>query len=260
MSASRIVTGLALLTLVTACSEGTGPAPAAGKQTLNLSVSSGRTGAAVAAAESVTVSGHTLVLNKVELVISEFELKRTSSSADCSSSTSSAPAASGGENSHHDDDCEEVEAGAFLLDLPLGGGTSRVISVEVDTGTYRQASYQIHKAEDEGADASFVSQHPDLKGVSVRVAGAYDGKAFVYVSDLTARQRNDLIPPLVVAARGATNFTLVVDISKWFVTAGGGLVDPVTALKGNPNDNLVRDNIRRSFRSFEDHDRDGHED
>lgn len=261
MTASKIMTGLSLVTLMTACSEsGTGPTPAPGKQTLNLSVSAGRSGVSAAAPESLTVGGHTLVLNKVELVISEFQLKRVSNSADCSSSGSGSQSGSGGDDTHPDDDCEEVEAGPFLLDLPLGGGVQRVVSVEVDTGTYRRADYKIHKPEDHGADATFLAQHPDLKGVSVRVSGAYDGKSFVYVTDLTASQRNELVPPLVVAAKGATNFTLVVDISKWFVTAGGGLVDPVTALKGSPNDNLVRDNIRRSFRCFNDRDRDGHED
>ena len=251
MSALKIVAGLSLVTLFTACSDGVGPGAAAGKQTVNLNISAGRSGPAAAAPESVTVNGHTLVFGKVELVISEFELKRVSSPADCSD---------GGGDSHGENDCEEVESGPFLLDLPLGGGTKRIVAVEVDTGTYRQVAFQIHRAEDQSADAAFLTQHPDLKEVSVRVTGAYDGKAFVFVSDLTAKQKNDLVPPLVVGAKGATDFTLVVDISRWFVTSGGALVDPVTALKGGPNDNLVRDNIRRSFRCFKDHDRDGNED
>ena len=261
MSALKIVAGLSLVTLFTACSDGVGPGAAAGKQTVNLNISAVRSGPAAAAPESVTVNGHTLVFGKVELVIAKFKLKRISNSVDCTEDGPSDSVGSGGaEASHGDDDCNEVDAGPFLVDLPLGGGIKRIVSVEVDTGTYRRVEYKIHKAEDHNVDGAFLSQHPDLEGVSVRVTGVYDGAPFVYVADLKAKQKNDLVPPLVVGAAGATDFTLAVDISRWFVTSGGALVDPVTALKGGPNDNLVRDNIRRSFRCFKDHDRDGHDD
>jgi hypothetical protein len=37
-------------------------------------------------------------------------------------------------------------------------------------------------------------------------------------------------------------------------------VDPATANQGQPNENLVKDNIRRSFDAFEDDDHDGQRD
>jgi len=38
------------------------------------------------------------------------------------------------------------------------------------------------------------------------------------------------------------------------------LIDPATANKGGANENLVKENIKRSMKAFEDKDRDGNED
>jgi hypothetical protein len=244
---------------VVACSDGTGPA-AVSRRILNLNVSTGASAAAAAGADTISANGRRLVINRVELVISEFELKRVSSTAECGSGgDGSAMASPEGGSGHDDGECEEFQAGPMVLDLPLGGAPQRVVSVEVDTGTYRQAEFKIHKAEDQSGDAALLVEHPDLKGTSVRVTGTFDGRSFVYTTDLTAKQRSDLVPPVVVGAKGPADFTLLIDIKGWFVTAAGALIDPATAQKGQANDNLVRDNIRRSFRCFEDRDRDGHE-
>ncbi len=241
MSHGKIVIIAGLVTLiVTGCSDGTGPGQA-DKLAMTLRVAATSLAPAAQAPESVTVGGHTLVLGKIELVLRDIRFKRVENGADC------------------DDACERFGTGPLLLDLPLGGAPERVVSVVVDTGTYRQVEFRIHKPEDEDGDASFLAAHPDLRKVSVRVTGRYDGRGFVYVSDLTAKQRNDLAPPLVVGSKAATDVTLKVDVATWFA-AGGLLIDPATALKGQPNDNVVRDNIRRSFHWFEDKDHDGKED
>jgi hypothetical protein len=52
--------------------------------------------------------------------------------------------------------------------------------------------------------------------------------------------------------------TLFVDVSAWFKTADGtGLVDPATALLGQPNQSLVENNIKNSLKAFEDENHDG---
>lgn len=255
--------------LLAACSDSTGPAD--GTVRLGLMVSTTATGAASPgfAPESVTVGQHRLVLTKVELVLREIELKRAAGSANCSDSSDDAPGLSsnhdkgsgrGKDGNDDDHDCLEVEIGPLLVDLPLGGGVKRVLIATVDTGTYREVEFKIHKVGSRSDDQQFITAHPDLTGVSIRATGTYDGKAFVFKTGVSAKQENKLDPPLVITKQGATDLTLQVEVASWFVAGGIGLVDPATAGDGGPNENLVRQNIRRSFRVFEDHDHDGKED
>lgn len=229
-----------VISSVSGCSDGTGPA-AVEPMAVTLRVVATPLAPSAQAPESLTVGGHTLVLTKIELVLRDIKLKRVDTGADC------------------EDECEKFATGPMLLDLPLGGAPERVVSVAIAPGTYRQVEFKIHKPDDDQDDAAFLTAHPDLKRVSVRVTGRYDGRGFVYLTDLSVKQRNDLVPPLVVGSQAATDVTLKVDVSTWFAS-GGRLIDPVSALKGQPNDNLVRDNIRRSFHWFKDEDHDGKDD
>jgi hypothetical protein len=246
------------------CSSGTGPA---GGRQITLSIAGTALNASAApgaaAAESVTVAGHTLVLDHVSLVLRKIELKRVESTV-CSDddSTSSGPAASdgSGEGEHSGDDgCEEIAVGPLLVDLPLGGEVERVLSVPVDSGTFRGVEFKIHQLESTPADQDLLAAHPELMGVSVMATGTFDGQAFTFTSDVTAKQESSLDPPLVVADGVDANLTLKVDVGAWF-TVNGGLVDPAQAASGQPLASVVRDNIRRSFRLFEDHDHDGKDD
>ena len=253
MSTSKIAGLAVVVTGLAACSDGFGPGGDSPKR-VSFTVSTSVPGQApgLAAADSIKNGGHTLVLSKVELVLRAIKLKRVEGSVDCSDddSRSSAPSAS----SSDDDGCEKFVAGPMLLDLPLGAAPKRLVTVEVDTGTYRRLEFKIHKPEDDGDDAEdtqFLRDHPDLDRISVRVTGTYDGRTFVYISDLSAKQRTDLVPPLVVGTRANTDLALVVDVRKWFVDVSGALVDPQSGLKGQRNDDLVRDNIKRSFRFFQ---------
>jgi len=261
----KIVAGLVVVTLgAGACADGTGPSAAAGKQSVSLSVSSGATGAAAAAADTVSSASHSLVLETVELVMKQIRLKRVEGSQACPGDDSSDDApisASDGQdggNGSSDDSCEAIGTGPVLLDLPLGGTPQQLVTVTVDTGTYREVDFKLHKPG--SADTDFVKANPDFAQISVRVTGTFDGHTFSYLTDVSAVQRDPLSPPLVVGTSGPTNLTLVVDVKTWFVDPSGELIDPATAAKGLANDSQVQDNIRRSLRMFEDHDRDGHED
>lgn len=256
-----LVTGSAFLG---ACSDGSGPSASPGQQEVTLSVSAGGVGPAAAAPESVSVGGHTIVLSKVEVVLRRIQLKRVDGSVDCdgeSGSNDDSPSASSGSNSggsDDDDECEEVAVGPMLLDLPLGGGVKRVVKVAIDTGTYRRVEFRIQKPESN--DQAFIAANPDFAKISIRAAGTYDGKAFVFTTDLNAKQRSALVPALVVAdGTKATDLTMSVDVRTWFA-ASGGLLDPASGLNGAANENRIRDNIRRSFRLFCDRDHDGKED
>ncbi|HZH79730.1 MAG TPA: hypothetical protein VFD68_00395, partial [Gemmatimonadales bacterium] len=71
-------------------------------------------------------SNNTLVISSVEFVVRKVELKRAEAAAqsDCPTSSSGITASDGGECGEQD---EEIEAGPFLVDLPLGG-TARMFS------------------------------------------------------------------------------------------------------------------------------------
>jgi len=205
--------------------------------------------ATVGTPETITDGSNTLVINQVQLVLREIELKRVEDTSGCS----------GSEN----DGCEKLELGPILLDLPLGGtgGAARSFSVPVAAGSYDEVEFEIHKpSDDDASDAAFVQAHPDFAGVSVKVDGTFNGQAFTYVSDLNAEEKIELNPPLVTSDAAATDLTLFVDLDKWFRDGTGTLLDPASANAGLANEGLVETNIRSTLHAFEDEDHDGMDD
>ena len=264
----RSISVLAILTAagLIACSEGTGP----GNKPLisfNVSTLSGTSGNLQSVSDTVVGGANTLVLDQVELVLRDIRFKRLNDDA-CDDEDSVLRPAShdDGENGNdgNDDACETVNAGPFLLDLPLGSGVEKVFSVPVDTGTFDELRIRLHKPEDDGsdpADLAFLAAHPEFAAISIRAIGTWNGAPFTFTSELDAEQEMQLTPPLVVTDAGANvDVTLKVDVATWFADGNGGLVDPATANKGGQNENLVRDNIEHSFDAFQDEDHDGHDD
>jgi len=276
----RQLASLALLAGLAACSGGSGSdlAPATGQQ-VTFSVATHAAAPALAgspmfaaAPDTLAVNGDTLVYDSITVVLRKIDLHRVNTSTACEQDTedgmgSTAIASSDsegdmheGEHDGHEDDCEAVRSGPIALDLPLGAGTSREFSVTVDTGTYDRVRFQIHRLTSSVADDSLSQARPELAGISIRADGKFKGQPFTYVTDLTANQI-DSLPPLVVGAKGPVNLTLFVDIHTWFLDQSGTmLIDPASALSGQPNETLVRDNIRASFRTFEDENHDGEDD
>ncbi len=227
-----------------ACADSTGPAPAPGQGRVSLSVgaqlgSSGNTQAL--ASDTMTLGGTTLVITRVQMVIREIELRRVQDTIPCDSTGST-------------DDCEELQIGPMLLDVPLGAGPGRVFTVDIDTGSYDRLEFGLHKPEDATAgDPSFLQQHPEFRGVSLRVEGTWNGTPFVFLSDINEEQELVLTPPLVVAEAGATGLTMMLDLRAWFLNAARtAFVDPATANKGGTSESQVQENIRHSFEAFED--------
>lgn len=265
MGSSLRYLGVAAVGLVgaMACSEGTGPG---GGQRVGFMVSTAPAAAAVPgfAPESVKVGSHTLVFARVELVLREIELRRVPGSAPCAANPSG-PAASEGNDGNKEKggahrECYEFEVGPVLLDLPLGASPRRIVTIDVDTGSFRKVEFKIHRPARGGEDQAFLAAHPDLEGVSVRAFGTYDGAPFEFTSRVSAKQEYELNPPLQVGTAGATDLTLQVEVGSWFIVGGVGLISPATAGDGGPNEQVVAQNIRRSFRVFEDRDHDGRKD
>lgn len=198
-----------------------------------------------AAPDTLRDGQNELIISKVEIVLREVELERVEVQ-DCDVE----PEPVG---------CEDFETGPILLDLPLGGTVAKQFTIPVDTGTYNEVEFDVHKpSSGDAADQTFVNQHPDFADISIRVEGTFNDQSFVYITDLNVEQELALVPALVIAEGVlSTNVTIKVDLDAWFRDAGGALVDPATANKGGANENLVRDNIIDSMEAFEDQDEDG---
>jgi hypothetical protein len=250
----RTATALAFAAAMAACSGSAGPSNEA---QVNFNLATRPAAAATTAAlavvgtpETYTDGTNTLVIDQVQLVLREIELKRTESTVACGES----PAG---------DACEKLELGPILLDLPLGGagGAARSFSVAVAPGTYDEVEFEIHKpSDDDGADATFLQAHPDFDGVSLKVTGTWNGEPFTYTSDLNAEEEIELSPPLVTTESAATDLTLFVNLGQWFRDGAGNLVDPESAGAGGANESLVKNNIGSTLHAFEDENHDGSDD
>jgi hypothetical protein len=251
-------------TLLGACSDSSGPGNGSGT---NLSIavatltssSAGRIAGSGAPAVSlerhVTSPGgtHTLVITSAAVSLSRLELA-TVDSAGCADDDHPA---------HDDDRCHELETGPMLVDLPTDNSVVSVLSLQLPAGTYRALEAKIRPVRtDDNGGSAFLTAHPEFANASVRVQGTFDGTPFTYTGSPNASLELRFDPPITVGST-ATTVTVHVSIDRWFADGSGNLVDPATANAGGANEQLVRDNVRRSFHAFEDnehHGDDGHGD
>ena len=245
---------MAVSGLLAGCSSDDLTDPEGGETALSLSVALGPDGivGAVRSVFDVEQSDGTnvLVMSRVVIVLRDIELERQFD--DCPEP---------GEE-FDEDECEKFETGPILLELPLDGQVEQVVQVEVEADTYDELEFEVHKPDDDDPDdLAFIQTNPTFEDVSIRVEGTFNGETFIFEQDLNEEQEVELVPPLVVEpGAGSINLTMVLDVTTWFIRQDGSLVDPRTANKGQPNENLVRDNIRASIEgtdAFEDSDRDG---
>ena len=209
----------------------------------------------------LTVGSNSLVITKAEIVLRKIELEGVGV-ADCGGGPDQSPQADEEANpeSGDDGDCEEFKAGPIRVLLSLTS-VNTLITLQVPPGTYKEIEFKVHPVTGEDPmGAAFRAANPDLDGLSIRVEGTYNGVPFVFTSNLDAEQELELQPNLVVTEGTATNLTLQVDLSTWFKSAAGEVIDPATAGPGGVNAEVVKNNIKSSFRALEDEDKDGHED
>lgn len=201
---------------------------------------------ALALDDTLVTGSDTLILASVEVVLREIELKRAET-ADCDVE----PEPAG---------CEEIEVGPVLVDLPLAAGADSTFAIEAPAGAYSRIDFEVHKVSGgDPADAAFLQAHPTFDGLSIRAQGTFNGQPFTFETDLDVEQELNLAVPMLVDETTATNVTVRVDVSTWFRSVTGALIDPATANKGGQNESVVKDNIKDSFKAFEDKDRDGDE-
>ena len=251
---TTILAGLAGLAALAACSSDGGPG-GTGEVTVGFSTTASAAAAGPFLAETYDdIAGNTLTIDSVSVVIRKLHL-RSAACADSADDENEGPGEippmlsdDSGEvhDDHEDEGCPVIRLGPFLVDLSVEGGTFHDFTVSVDTGTYTGVGFQIHKPRG-SRDRAFLMEHPAFDGVSIRAVGSYNGTPFVYTTAVTDVQRMRFDPPLVVGET-PTTLQVKVDLSGWFRTHDGGLVDPATAVGDGTNAGLVRWNVIRSFR------------
>jgi hypothetical protein len=260
---ARHVTALTLLAVggtLAACAGDTLTTPAVpGAVTFSIATNAAspaslsRSGASFAVAPAsgplVVVSGaDTLQLDSVNVVFSRVVLYRSAGTA-CGSD---------GHADGADHDCAELKAGPILVSLPLTSGAQTLFSVPAPVGTYTGMKLRTHKPNraDSGPNTqAFLVQHPEYENRSIRVVGKFRGTPFVWTGDPEAQLDQTFVPPLSVKDASGLSLTLKIDVASWFKAQSGALLDPRTT--SYPQ---IANNIKQSFRTFEDKNHTGHDD
>jgi len=242
--------------LVACAADSTGPKASAGSVALsfasvgasNTSSSTALSGGALSGVVAGSSSVDALVITRVQLVLAELELQRAGGTC------------TGGDANSSSDSCAELELAPTMIELPVNGNVVSAVSVPVPAGNYSAFEAKITLA-DTGrlGGAALIAAHPELRAASVRVEGTFNGQPFTYTGATRAQIESRFDPPLAADASGI-NVTVRVDLTGWFRTSSGALIDPATANAGGPNAELVSTNIARSFVAFCDDDRDGRDD
>lgn len=220
--------GLALA----ACADALG----AGNQrdaSISLGVAQNGTLASLAAGSTaqlvISTGGHSIDLTSADVVFSEVTFERTSvDAADDDDSDADSDSDHAGNR--------KFRAGAMTVALPLEGGTITPFTGTLPVGVYRGVEM----------DADFL-----------RIRGTYDGQAFDVTVPVNAELELPFTPPLDVTASSApVNVSVNIDVSKWFTAPDGTALDPRTFATNAEARAHFRNNVRSSFRAFEDEDRD----
>lgn len=237
MARSTLIATLVLPLLLAACSVGGSPlAGSVGAERVSIGfatapqVSLGR--AAVGVVDDAQEPGvltmvgtnGTLELTTLAFIVSELEL-----------------------NCDDDDDrgCVEFEEGPFFVDLPLGSGRVDVTARRIPAGSYDELEFEIEDLDldDDDGDAKRARAAALLEEIRSRFPGFPEdasmviegrftplgeaARSFRVFVDAEVEVELDLEPPLVVAADGSADRTVVVDVrpAAWFVRADGTVRD-----------------------------------
>ena len=252
-----IAAGLTAALLLGCSDSGAGPA-GTGRLTFQLANSTG-----AAAAPTFAAGADVLTITKVQVVARKIRLERAAGTCPADPIVNASPSASGGEGGetdqeHHDKECADVRLAPMLLEPPVDAAAKAQFSVDLPEGSYQEIKIQIHKPTPSKRDSALLADHPEFQGISIKVAGTFNGAPFTFTTPITAEVEIELPKPVDVVAGTPTAITLQVDLSTWFNGEGGALLNPI-----QPTEQIQRrieQNIRRSFHAFKDHDHDNHPD
>jgi hypothetical protein len=194
----------------------------------------------------------TIIVRNIELAMRKIEMAAFDA-GDCE-----------GSPDEHEEPCTQLAEEMLLVDPPLRQSAESTLTVPAPVDTFSLLQFQIQKPEPT-ENGAFLSAHPGFSGTSIRLSGTYSRSGtrndFVYTTDWGEKEQLELAPPVLVTAGATVGVTLRMDVAAWFLNADRtALVDPATANQGQPNEHMIKDNIRMSFRAFRDADRDGLED
>jgi len=239
-----VLAGIVGLAGLAACSSDGSPTPTGQVQVGMTTTAAGGPVTGALLAETYTDSdGNTLVLQTASVVLRKIHLVG-STEFGCEDDDSTGVTDSTGIE-EDEDGCGMVRLGPVLVDLPLDSTVERQFTVTVDTGTYHMVQVQIHKPTGDN-DQAFLDHHPEYDGVSIRVTGTYNGTPFTFTTGVTDVQNVQIDPPLGVP-EGVVSLTIELDLSTWFRTNSGILVDPSTAMGTTANAVMVHQNIIQSI-------------
>jgi hypothetical protein len=239
---TKPLAGIAALSLLAAC---TSDLTGGNRHPVQLSFAT-KTGVATSAglsADVVAAATPDITPTRVQLVFRKIELDRQGT-ADCSAESDDVGDDKMTDDSHHhdgrvEDECEDVLANPLLVDIPVDDALHAAINVPLPEGRFSEIEAKLGPAR----DASI------LDGNSVRVTGTFgpDKKPFTFESKMRAKLEMSFDPAFVVDAI-TKNTTVNIDVSKWFLSSSGAVLDPTDAA----NRVRIENNIRRSFHAFED--------
>ena len=223
--------------LTSACSDSVAPS---GARSLSVSFATAKAAPARSISASLAASpADSIILSKAQLVLSNIELSKVGGTCTVTSQG-------------HQGDCQDIEVNPAAIELPLTAGAKTAFAVGIPEGTYSGLEAEISPAR---AGSSIATALPELAGKSIRVEGTYGGAPFVYSTDISADLELSFSPPIAVTKDGL-NVTVGVDVNSWFRDASGARLDPRNAA----NAATINANIRRSFKAYEDDDKDGGDD
>ena len=240
---AAIVFGLTIA--AAACSDAVG----ANAHSLSLSVAGKSPSAPVASRTSafgpsldvvVSSGANSITITKAQIVLGRIEVEPGSTTATCSGTET--------------DGCPELKLDPVLVDLPLDGTTKTDFGASIPAGTYRGVELKIRPVNSSDAGgAAFLAANPSFANVSVHVEGTFNGQPFSYNSGLDAGIEMELSTPLTFTSGSGSNLTLLIDVSSWFKDSSGNAIDPTNS----QNASTIENQIKQSFKVFEDDDRNG---
>jgi hypothetical protein len=236
----------AVLTFAVGCESSTGPD---GTGRVVLQLASGGNATAGLSGASLSSLVDELVITSVEIVARKIRLKQEDGAC---------PADEGEGEGEADPDCPPLWLDPLLLTPPVTEGAVTEFTIDIPEGMYDELKLQIHKPTGSAKDVIFLAGNPDFANISVRVIGTWNGEPFEFTTAITAEVEVELEDPIEVAEGVPVAITLLIDVQSWFAGSGGALLDPTSTSQQVLSQ--IDQNIRQSFKAFEDDDADGEED